>query len=178
MNDIVKDIQKVIVKQQEVLYEQLNFGACDASISLFKLKISYDMPEGFYMFYEAFNGSVEGSLPIWGKMTLLPLSGIVKEKERMDKSLDFSNWNKNWLPFLMEDKNSFVCINLNDKIQEEFGNIIQYNSKKSFQPILFKSFKNWLDAFYEITANFDKDIILDNSLYRSYFNSKIADLIQ
>jgi len=178
MERIVKEIRMVITKQQDILFEQLNFGACDASLTAFKSKINLKVPNLFYEFYQTFNGSVEGALPVWGKMTILPLSGIVREKETLDKNLKNLNWNRNWLPFLMEDKGSFVCINLYDKAKKEFGTIIQYSNKKNFQPILFKSFKHWLEAFHEIIVHFEKDIVIDNSLYRSYFNSKIESLLR
>ena len=176
MEEVVKKIRKVIVKQQEILFEQLNFGACEASITAFKSKIHLEVPELFYEFYQVFNGSVDRAKPAWGKMIIMPLSSIINEKEKMDRSSKNLNWNKNWLPFLMEDKGSNICSNLENG--EGFGNIIQYNCKKSFQPVLFSSFKQWLEAFYEIVANFDKDIVIDNNLYRSYFNSKIVRLIQ
>jgi cell wall assembly regulator SMI1 len=157
-----------------VLYEQLNFGACDASIAAFKTKIDLQLPNLFYEFYQSFNGSVNGAKPIWGKMTLLPLSGIIDAKKGLDREKNkASYWNTNWVPFLKDNKNSYICINLN----KESDNIIQFNSTYAHQPVLFMSFENWLEAFYYLIANFEQDVVIDNHLYRSYFNSKIADLI-
>jgi cell wall assembly regulator SMI1 len=176
LDKIVKNIREVISKRQEVLYEQLNFGACDTSIETFKAKFKLQLPDLFIEFYQAFNGSVHGAKPIWGKMTILPLSEIVHEKKELDLKQKKNNWSQNWLPFLKENADSYMCINLTDDLKI-YGNIIQFSSQFSHQPILFNSFKNWLESFYFLISNFEHDIVIENNLYRSYFNSKIKKLI-
>ena len=114
--DLLKNLEKLIRKKQTILIEQLNFGACDASISTFKLKIKHKLPESFYSFYRVFNGSIDGARPIWGKMKILPLSGIINEKKRLD--VDDKSWNENWVPFLFESESSCICIDLNPNDKE------------------------------------------------------------
>ncbi len=176
MDKIVKNIREVISKKQEILYDQLNFGACDASVEAFKLKFNLELPDLFYEFYQSFNGSVLGAQPVWGKMTILSLSGIVNEKKALDLKQKKNNWNPNWIPFLKENIGSFVCINLDKKLKG-YGNIIQFNIQFKHQPVLFNSFKQWLEAFYSLISNFEHDIVIENNLFRSYFNSKIKELI-
>ncbi|NJO91613.1 MAG: SMI1/KNR4 family protein [Chloroflexia bacterium] len=176
MDKIVKNIRDVISKKQDVLYEQLNFGACDASVEAFKTKFSLQFPDLFFEFYQAFNGSVQNARPVWGKMTILSLSEIVSEKKVLDSKQKKTHWNHNWVPFLKENEDTFVCINLTTDL-EAYGKIIQFNSQYRHQPVLFNSFKLWLEAFYFLISTFEHDIVIENNLYRSYFNSKIEKLI-
>ena len=185
MENILAKIKALIINKQDILLEQLNFGACTASISVFKSKLEIDLPDIFYEFYELFNGSVSASATIWASMSLLPLSQIISEKKLMDKLTNegkFDNWekgnwwNKNWVPFLSDKSNCMVCIDTKGSFAGVEGQVIVWRNDAPERTILFESFAHWLEALYHLINNFEKDIAMNRELYHDYCVIEIEKL--
>jgi len=186
MNPIIQNLRDLIVNKQEILLEKLNFGACDASIILFKSKLNIELPQAFYDLYCLFNGSGSSGAAVWATMSLLPLSGILSNKNRMSELQNNGlfhewaiglQWKESYIPFLSDYSNSLMCIDMSSSFNGQPGQILLWNSNNSGRVILFDSFDKWLQAIYILIESFNGDLIINKEDYKNHCESNINKIV-
>lgn len=126
-------------KKLPVYKELLNKGATEKQVESFRKKIQLKLPDSFFDFFTAFNGSEPYETAEIQGIGFSSLQEIIRSKKTFDEILEekreeeeFFFWHPDWLPFADNFSYDTLVIDTTGKASGKKGCVL-HHSKDSFE---------------------------------------------
>ncbi|MDY8138082.1 SMI1/KNR4 family protein [Aquimarina sp. 2201CG5-10] len=152
-------IKKWLQSNAPEVYRDLLPGLSKIEIDRAEKELEIEFPKEYKESLKQCNGQLGMKDNLIGDWRLLRLEATIKEWKALNRLFPDDNknskdnwekydwWNKKWIPIAYNGAGDFLCIDLSQSETEIDGQIITYWHTKEERSMIYKSFKNFIEAF-------------------------------